>query len=149
MQHQKIEDIGKINFTPTHFERMKELAVEMLLDNEVISNRLGLQLNIVELIHTTTISTLNSLRVSMAKAIENLENADEWVDSANQEKIEKLKKQKELVNLIIGYKRYLLEQQQTSELKKQLKKTLEDLKESQKTPEDKIKEIEAQLAELG
>ena len=139
----------KINFTPTHFERMKELAVEMLLDNEVISNRLGLQLNIVELIHTTTISTLNSLRVSMAKAIENLENADEWVDSANQEKIEKLTRQKELVNLIIGYKRWLLEQQETSELKKQLKKTLEDLKESQKTPEDKIKEIEAQLAELG
>lgn len=141
--------MGKINFTPTHFERMKELAVEMLLDNEVVSNRLGLQLNIVELIHTTTISTLNSIRVSTAKAIENLENADEWVDSANQEKIEKLKKQKELVNLIIGYKRYLLEQQETSELKKQLKKTLADLKESQKTPEDKIKEIEAQLAELG
>ena len=85
----------------------------------------------------------------MAKAIENLENADEWVDSANQEKIEKLTRQKELVNLIIGYKRWLLEQQETSELKKQLKKTLEDLKESQKTPEDKIKEIEAQLAELG
>ena len=141
--------MGKINFTPTHFERMKELAVEMLLDNEVVSNKLGLQFNIVELIHTTTINTLNSMRVGMTKAIENLENADEWVDSANQEKIEKLKKQKELVNLIIGYKRYLLEQQETSELKKQLKKTLEDLKESQKTPEDKIKEIEAQLAELG
>lgn len=141
--------MGKSNFTPTHFERMKELAVEMLLDNEVIVGKLGQQFNIVDLIHTTTINTLNSLRVGMAKAIENLENADEWVDSANQEKIEKLKKQKELVNLIIGYKRYLLEQQQTSELKKQLKKTLEDLKESQKTPEDKIKEIEAQLAELG
>ena len=141
--------MGKINFTPTHFERMKELAVEMLLDNEIIVGKLGQQFNIVDLIHTTTINTLNSLRVGMAKAIENLENADEWVDSANQEKIEKLKKQKELVNLIIGYKRYLLEQQETSELKKQLKKTLADLKESQKTPEDKIKEIEAQLAELG
>lgn len=141
--------MGKINFTPTHFERMKELAVEMLLDNEVIVGKLGQQFNIVDLIHTTTINTLNSMRVGMAKAIENLENADEWVDSANQEKIEKLKKQKELVNLIIGYKRYLLEQQETSELKKQLKKTLADLKESQKTPEDKIKEIEAQLAELG
>lgn len=141
--------MGKINFTPTHFERMKELAVEMLLDNEVIVGKLGQQFNIVDLIHTTTINTLNSMRVSMAKAIENLENADEWVDSANQEKIEKLTRQKELVNLIIGYKRYLLEQQETSELKKQLKKTLADLKESQKTPEDKIKEIEAQLAELG
>lgn len=141
--------MGKINFTPTHFERMKELAVEMLLDNEIIVGKLGQQFNIVDLIHTTTINTLNSLRVGMAKAIENLENADEWVDSANQEKIEKLKKQKELVNLIIGYKRYLLEQQETSELKKQLKKTLADLKESQKTPEDKIKEIEAQLVELG
>lgn len=141
--------MGKINFTPTHFERMKELAVEMLLDNEIIVGKLGQQFNIVDLIHTTTINTLNSLRVGMAKAIENLENADEWVDSANQEKIEKLKKQKELVNLIIGYKRWLLEQNELSELKKNLKKTLADLKESQKTPEDKIKEIEAQLAELG
>lgn len=141
--------MGKINFTPTHFERMKELAVEMLLDNEVIVGKLGQQFNIVDLIHTTTINTLNSMRVSMTKAIENLENADEWVDSANQEKIEKLTKQKELVNLIIGYKRYLLEQSKTNELRKQLKKTLEDLREYQKTPEDKIKEIEAQLAELG
>lgn len=141
--------MGKINFTPTHFERMKELAVEMLLDNEVIVGKLGQQFNIVDLIHTTTINTLNSLRVGMAKAIENLENIDEWIDLVNQVKIEKLTKQKELVNLIIGYKRYLLEQQETSELKKQLKKTLADLKESQKTPEDKIKEIEAQLAELG
>lgn len=141
--------MGKINFTPTHFERMKELAVEMLLDNEIIVGKLGNQYNIVDLIHTTTINTLNSLRVGMAKAIENLENIDEWIDLVNQVKIEKLTKQKELVNLIIGYKRYLLEQQETSELKKQLKKTLADLKESQKTPEDKIKEIEAQLAELG
>lgn len=141
--------MGKINFTPTHFERMKELAVEMLLDNEVIVGKLGQQFNIVDLIHTTTINTLNNIRVGIAKAIENLENADEWVDSANQEKIEKLKKQKELVNLIIGYKRWLLEQNELSELKKNLKKTLADLKESQKTPEDKIKEIEAQLAELG
>ena len=141
--------MGKINFTPTHFERMKELAVEMLLDNEVIVGKLGQQFNIVDLIHTTTINALNSMRVGMAKAIENLENADEWVDSANQEKIAKLTKQKELVNLVIGYKRYLLEQSETNELRKQLKKTLEDLKESQKTPEDKIKEIEAQLAELG
>lgn len=141
--------MGKINFTPTHFERMKELAVEMLLDNEVVIGRLGNQYNIADLVHTTTINTLNSIRVGMAKAIENLENADEWVDSANQEKIEKLTKQKELVNLIIGYKRWLLEQNELSELKKNLKKTLADLKESQKTPEDKIKEIEAQLAELG
>lgn len=141
--------MGKINFTPTHFERMKELAVEMLLDNEVIVGKLGQQFNIVDLIHTTTINTLNSMRVGIAKTIESLENTDEWVDSANQEKIEKLKKQKELVNLIIGYKRYLLEQNELAELKKQLKKTLVHLKESQKTPEDKIKEIEAQLAELG
>lgn len=141
--------MGKINFTPTHFERMKELAVEMLLDNEVIVGKLGQQFNIVDLIHTTTINTLNNIRVGMAKAIEGLENADEWVDSANQDKIAKLTKQKELVNLVIGYKRYLLEQSETNELRKQLKKTLEDLRESQKTPEDKIKEIEAQLAELG
>lgn len=141
--------MGKINFTPSHFGRMKELAMEMLLDNEVVMGKLGQQMNIVDLLHTTTINTLNSIRVSISKAIENLEDADEWVDSANQSKIEKLTKQKDLINLIIGYKRYLLEQTEVMEHKTRLKNALEELKEAQKTPEDKIKEIEAQLAELG
>lgn len=91
----------KINFTQEHFQRMQQLLLGMLLNNETVSNKLGQPLNAVELLHTTSIQGLNSIRLSLAKQIENLENQDEWVASpVTQNKLESLKVSKELVNLI-------------------------------------------------
>ncbi len=141
--------MAKINFTKEHFERMKELAVNMLLKNESVTTKMGQILNISELIHTTTISTLNNIRLSLAKKIEDAENKDEWVSDASDSKfLELLRKQKELVNLIIGWKRYNLEQNEIASKRKALKDELNKLKESQKTPEDKIKELESELSAL-
>lgn len=141
--------MAKINFTKEHFEKLKTLAVEMLLSNGVIFTKLGQSLNIVELIHTTTINTLNNIRLSIAKSIENLENQDEWVaSSSSQNMLEDLKKQKELVNLIIGYKRWKAEKVETERQRSELNEQLKALKESQKTPEDKIKELEEKLKTL-
>lgn len=141
--------MAKINFTKEHFERMKELAVDMLLKNESVTTKMGQILNISELIHTTTISTLNNIRLSLAKKIEDAENKDEWVSDASDSKfLELLRKQKELVNLIIGWKRYNLEQNEIASKRKALKEELNKLKESQKTPEDKIKELESELSAL-
>lgn len=141
--------MGKINFTKEHFEKMKTLAVDMLLNNESVTTKMGQVLNISELLHTTTISTLNNIRLSLAKKIEDAESKDEWVSDASDSKyLDLLRKQKELVNLIIGWKRYNLEQNEIASKRETLKDELNKLKESQKTPEDKIKELEAQLAEL-
>ena len=85
----------------------------------------------------------------MKKAIDNLENQDEWATSeVNQNKLNNLKDKKELVNLVIGYKRWKEEQESIKLTRKLLLEELEDLKESQKTPDDKIKELEAKLANL-
>lgn len=141
--------MAKINFTKEHFEKLKALAVEMLLSNDVILTKLGQSLNIVELIHTTTINTLNSIRLSIAKSIENLENQDEWVaSSSSQSMLDDLKRKKELVNLIIGYKRWKAEKVETERQRRELNEQLKALKESQKTPEDKIKELEEKLKTL-
>ena len=59
-----------------------------------------------------------------------------------------MKDAKELVNLIIGWKRYNLELDENARKKEELIEKLAELKESQKTPEDRIKELEAQLKEL-
>lgn len=59
--------MAKINFTKEHFERMKELAVDMLLKNESVTTKMGQILNISELIHTTTISTLNNIQIVIGK----------------------------------------------------------------------------------
>ena len=138
-----------INFTKEHFSNMCDLAMESLLNNDTVTTKMGQVLNISELLHTTTINTLNSIKLNIASQINYLENQDEWVsDSVSQDKLEKLKKQKELVNLIIGYKRKQIELEENKKKKEELVKKLEALKESQKTPEDKIKEIEAQIKEL-
>lgn len=138
--------MGKINFTKEHFERMKELAVDMLLNNESVTTKMGQILNISELFHTTTVGTLNNIKLGLAKKIEDAENKDEWVSDASDSKyLNLLRKQKELVNLIIGWKRYNMEKETIKSERKALEEELNRLKESQKTPEDKIKDIEEKL----
>jgi chromosome segregation ATPase len=121
----------------------------MVLKNTTVPTKMGTPLNVLELLHTTTIGTLNGIRLSLSKQIETLENQDEWVaESISQTKLASLKSMKETVNLIIGYKRYQLEKEETAKKRKELESQLTMLKESQKTPEDKIKEIEEQLKSL-
>lgn len=141
--------MAKINFTKEHFNKLTAYAVEMLFTNETVTTKLGQPLNIVELLHTTTINTLNSIRLQLGKEIETIENQDEWVSGVtSQNKLEALKDKKELVNLIIGYKRFQQEQYEIAQERKSLEAELKSLKESQKTPEDKIKEIEEKLGSL-
>lgn len=141
--------MAKINFTQDHFAQMQHLLLGMLMSNTTVTTKLGGELNVVELLHTTTINTLNSIRLSLSKHIENLESKDEWIaDNTSQEALDKAKTQKELVNLIIGYKRYMLEMEETKRKRAAIEAKLAELKESQKTPEDKIKELETELAGL-
>lgn len=141
--------MAKVNFTKEHYAKMQTLAFAMLVHNQTISTKMGQPLNIVELMHTQTINTLNGIRLALGKQIETLESQDEWVATDyQQEKLEALKKQKELVNLIIGWKRHNLEIQEARARKAELTAQLDELKESQKTPEDRIKELEAKLQEI-
>lgn len=137
----------KINFTKEHLEQLHKLADEALFEDLVVTTKFGQPLNIHELLYTVSINQLTEIKQSLAKKIEKLEASDEWIQADN-EKIQTARKLKDLVNLIIGYKRYQLEQLELQEKKEELTAKLTELKESQKTPEDRIKEIEAQLKEL-
>lgn len=137
----------KINFTKSHLERLQDLALEMLFLNGEIRNKLGTPLSIVELLHTTSINQLNEIKFILGKKIETIESRDEWVDPDN-DKLELLKKQKELVNLIVGWKRYLAEIEAVEKEKRELEKEIAELEESEKTPQDRIKEKKARLKEL-
>lgn len=136
-----------INFTKEHYAKLKELAFDMLVSNDTIPTKLGQSLTVLELMHTTTINTLNGLKQQIAKQIDNLENQDEWASSEHlQSKLDKLKARKELVNLIVGWKRYSEEREELSAKKEELSIQLKKLKEAQKTPEERIKELEEQIA---
>ena len=137
----------KINFTKEHMLRLYDLANEALFDKTVVTTKLGQPLNIYELLHTTSINQLNEIKASLSKKIEKVEESDEWVQPDN-DRLEYFKNMKELVNLIVGWKRYNLELDENKRKKEELSKKLTELKESTKTPEDRIKELEAQLKEL-
>lgn len=140
--------MAKINFTKEHLEKMKELAIDMLLNNMSITTTMGTVLNISELMHTTTIGTLNKIRLTLTKKIRDAEDKDEWVDFSDSKYLDTIRKQKDLVNLIIGWKRYNMEKEANETRRKELEKKLDELKESQKTPEDKIKELEEEIKSL-
>ena len=137
----------KINFTKDHMSRLLDLADEALFSKATVFTKLGQPLNIYELLHTTSINQLNEIKIGLAKKIEKVEESDEWVAPDN-DKLQSMKDTKELVNLIIGWKRYNFELTENELKKEELSKKLAELKESQKTPEDRIKEIEAQIKEL-
>lgn len=141
--------MAKINFTKEHFNKMCTLLMGMLLRNEVISSKLGTPINVVELLHTTTINSLNNIRLTLSNKIKQLESQDEWIASEiNAQQLDIAKRQKELVNLVIGYKRYRMEVEENAQKKAELTAKLKALKESQKSPEDKIKELEAELSAI-
>lgn len=137
----------KINFTKDHMSRLIDLADEALFDKATVYTKLNQPLNIYELLHTTSINQLNEIKSNLTKKIEKIEEQDEWV-APDGDKLQAMKDTKELVNLIIGWKRYNLELSENARKKEELTKKLNELKESTKTPEDRIKELEAQLKEL-
>ena len=139
----------KINFTKDHFEKLKELLSIMLLNNETVNNRLGIPVNVVELVHTTSLNSLNDMRNALKKTVEKAESADEWVSSfISQEKVNKLRRQIETIYLIIGYKRYQMELADINNKRNELTEKLNKMKEEAKTPEERIKEVQNELDNL-
>ena len=142
--------MAKINFTKEHFDKMCSLLLTMLLNNNTVNSKLGTPINVVELLHTTTINSLNDIRLALSNKIKRLENQDGWVTSGSTAKqLDTVRAQEELVNLVIGYKRYRMEVEENAQKKAELTAKLKALKESQKSPEDKIKELEAELSAMG
>lgn len=142
--------MGKVNFTKEHMARLKALATEMLFKNDHIGTNLGQLLNVVDVLHCTTINSLTKIRLDLAKKIEQLENADEWVTTDREQLIlSEMKDRKEFVNLVIGYKRYMDEIATISAKKEKLQKEIDRLKDEQKTPADRLKEAEEALAALN
>lgn len=137
----------RINFTPEHLTRLKELSIDFLFNNKVIHSRLGNPMNIHELLHLTTINSLNNIRQECKSLVRRIEDKDEWIVS-DSTALKEAKESEELVNLIIGYKRYQNEQNSILRKKAALQEQLNELKESQKTPAERIAEIEAQIAQL-
>lgn len=140
----------KINFTKEHKVRLEQLALMMLFGNLVIKGPLGNEYNIQTLLHQTTIGTLQTTYSNLKKEIEKLEGLDTWSQTEyQQQKLAQLKETQELVNLIIGYKKYQAQVASDKQQLAALKAELKELEESNITPEEKIKALKAKIEGFG
>lgn len=135
-----------INFTKEHEQKLNDFIIKMWKEDIIVTGKLGQPLNICEL-KTLSPNSLNELKLIYDKKISNLESKDEWISPENN-KLDLFKFIREGLNLLVGFKRKVIELEENARKKTELSEKLAELKESQKTPEDRIKELEAQLKEL-
>lgn len=141
--------MGKINFTKEHQVSLYNKACVALFNKKIYKGQTGSEYTIHDLLHNLTINSLKSMHAALKKKIDSAEADDEFMmTDADQRKVQELREDKELLTLIIGYKRWQEEIREAQAKKVELQKKLDELKESQKTPEDRIKELEAEIAGL-
>lgn len=141
--------MGKINFTTENKSRLEELATKFLFGNLPIQGPIGTSMRVEDLLHNTSVNSLVTMNSHLKKQIASMSDLDEWsCTDADTWKLERLKETQELVSLVIGYKKWLAEQEEISEKKAALAAQIDSLKESQKTPAERIAELEKQLADL-
>ena len=136
----------KVNFTKEHQEKLDQFILKMWKEDIVVFNTMNVPINICDLKELTP-NILNNLKLTYDKKIQSLESRDEWVDPEN-DKIDLYRFIREGLNLLVGYKRKKIQIAENEAKKRQLDKTIAELREAQKTPEDKLKELEAERAAL-
>jgi len=143
--------MAKINFTPEHSAKLKELAVKALFDGETFKpTGLGNENTIHDLIHNVSVDTLTKYHANVKKQVAEIENLDEWnLTDYQQRKAASLKKTQELVNLIIGYRRSEIEKAAEKKALQEKLSLYKQLKEEAKTPEERMKELEAEIVAAG
>jgi len=140
----------KINFTEDHKKRLDELVLKMLYLGNTIKGFAGTEIDVFDLIHRTTIGTLQTTLSNLKKEVEKLENLDEWsLTSYQQKKLETTKDTVELVNLMIGYRKSEDQKASDAQTIKELKREMRILKTSQLSPEDQIKAMEEKIKAMG
>lgn len=138
-----------INFTEQNKQDLEQLVFDAVTKRWQVSNKLGMVFDVMDIFHTCTIQTLRAIRKELTNKLNAFED-DEWSDKSIQdnEKIEYYSKSIKLVNLIIGYRLWQQEQYDLENKKAALELKLQVLKENQKTPEEKIAELEKEINDL-
>ena len=141
--------MGKVNFTTENKSRLEELATKFLFGNLPIQGPIGTSMRVEDLLHNISVNSLVTMNSYLKKQIASMSDLDEWsCTDADTWKLERLKETQELVSLVIGYKKWLAEQEEIADKKAVLAARIDALKESQKTPAERIAELEKQLADL-
>ena len=110
---------------------------------------MGQEYDVWDLVNTMAISSLRTLSQFIQNKISKLSVVDDWSENVNTEEVSALETCKRLIFLIIGWKLYQQEKADNEREVARLKKQLDELVQSQKTPTQLIAELEQKIKDLS
>jgi histidyl-tRNA synthetase len=143
--------MAKVNFTPEHQAELDALLLKGLYEGWEFQGVAATKLNVNDLLNNVTIKTLENLHSGLVTQLDGLKKHETtWnQEETEQRKKSILEKRKQLIFLLIGFKRY---QAQVEDEKAETKRLLSDynkLVDEQKTPADRLKEMAEALKARG
>lgn len=138
----------KINFTKENENEFRSLIADSVINKCIYSGPVGQEYDVFDLVNGMGVSSLRNLSQFVQNKISKLSVADEWIDNPNADIIAELETEKKLISLAIGWKLYQQELNENAREKERLTKQLNELVESQKTPEDLINELKQKISQL-
>lgn len=139
-----------INFTSEQRTRLQALIGELTFSGETFAGKFGsTQYTPWDFINTCTANVCETAYNAAKRTRAAAEKDDPWAtDSTDSERIAQLQRWEDFLFLVWGYNRWKLEDKIRQAKKEALSTKLADLKEENKTPAEKIAELEAELAAM-
>lgn len=140
--------MATVTFTEEDVKRLHLLSVQHLYYNTSFKDGV-INPTLPELIHCTTLNTLKQMYANIKNKLVKLEAEDEFdFNGTSAVKIGELRDKKDFLYLLIKYKMYKELEAETAKEKARLQKEIAELKESTKSPEQRIAEMEVKLNSL-
>ena len=138
-----------INFTKENESELRALIADSTLNKIIYSGPMGQEYDVWDLVNTMAISSLRTLSQFIQNKISKLSVVDDWSENVNTEEVLALETCKRLIFLIIGWKLHQQEKADNEREVARLKKQLDELVQSQKTPTQLIAELEQKIKDLS
>lgn len=140
----------KIIFTQKDAENLMSKIVESVFDNTTFNAQMGVNHNIMDLIHNLSMHSLKQLLAKYKKEMLALQEGEtKWIVNANSAALESITKKYETIDLVYGYRLYKEAERMEMERKNALIKEYKQLKSLTETPEIKLQKMAAELAAMG
>lgn len=138
-------------FTGEHLAELKSVFTELSFSGEVIDGPMGAnKLSPYDILHNASVTSLQGVYTRLKKNIEGKSELDEWsMTEYQQRQIKMMENWKQFVHLMIGYKKWQSENQSNATKKRELGSKLKQLKEDLLTPEEKLRQLQAEIDALG
>ena len=148
----------KVIFTSENEKQLKDLFLELGFSGATLPGKFGANsYNVMQLMHTTTIETLQGLYQNLEKEIETLGKINKWTaPAATTQRVENLKKWYNFIDLLIGYKLFTAQEQAAAEKSRKEKAQklsiltkASEAKEIERINNLSKEELDAEIAALG